>query len=83
MTATTVRMPPMGATEAEREHDRQKWVRLVGFVEGAPESTWKTRSVNVAALVAGQTTIEAERAKLAADAEEYHARWQALEASGL
>jgi hypothetical protein len=60
------------------EHDGQKWLRLRGRVEGSPESTWKTRTVNVAALVSGQTTVDAERAKLAADVEEYHARYLAL-----
>ena len=66
------RIPPVD------EHDGQKWLRLLGKVEGSPESTWKTRTVNVAALVSGKTTVEVERAKLAADVEEYYARWVAL-----
>lgn len=66
------RIPPVD------EHDGQKWLRLRGRVEGAPESTWKTRTVNVAAIVSGRTTVEAEKAKLTADVLEYHARWVAL-----
>jgi hypothetical protein len=66
------RIPPTDA------HDGQKWLRLRGRVEGSPEATWKTRTVNVAALVSGKTTVEAERAKLEADVAEYHARWVAL-----
>lgn len=66
------RIPPADA------HDGQKWLRLLGKVDGSPDVTWKTRTVNVAALVAGQTTVDAEKAKLAADVEEYYARWLAL-----
>lgn len=67
------RIPPID------EHDRQKWIRLLGKVEGAPESTWKARTVNVAAIVSGRTTVAAEKAKLEADVLEYHARWVALQ----
>ncbi len=66
------RIPPVD------DHDGQKWLRLRGYVTGAPESTWKTRTVNVAALVSGRTTVEAEKAKLSADVEEYYARYLAL-----
>lgn len=65
------------------EHDRQKWVRLVGYVEGAPECTWKTRTVNLAAIVAGTRTLAGEEAKLRADVEEYYGRWQVVQANGL
>lgn len=64
--------------EPTDEHDRQKWVRLIGFVEGSPESTWKTRTVNLAALVSGDRKIEDEAAALRADVEEYYNRWLAL-----
>lgn len=69
---TITRIPPVD------EHDGQKWIRLLGKVDGSPESTWKTRTVNVAALVSGKTTVDAEKAKLTADVEEYYARWVAL-----
>lgn len=72
MVVTITRIPPID------EHDRQKWVRLLGKVEGAPESTWKARTVNVAAIVSGRTTVDQEKARLTADVEEYYARWLAL-----
>ena len=66
------RLPPVD------EHDAQKWVRLLGYVDGSPECTWKTRTVNLAALVSGDRTIEGEAAKLRADVEDYYNRWLAL-----
>jgi hypothetical protein len=66
------RLPPTD------DHDAQKWVRLLGFVEGSPECTWKTRTVNLAAVVSGSRTLEAEAARLRADVEEYYNRWLAL-----
>lgn len=72
MNVTITRIAPVDA------HDGQKWLRLLGKVSGSPEVTWKTRTVNVAAIVAGQTTVEQEKAKLRADVEEYYNRWLAL-----
>lgn len=72
MNITIERLAPVDA------HDGQKWLRLRGKVEGSPEATWKTRTVNIAALVAGQTTVDAEKAKLSADVVEYYERWIAL-----
>jgi hypothetical protein len=60
------------------EHENQKWLVLVGEVEGCPQVT-KTRSINTAALASGATTLEAEKAALIADVEEYYERWTALQ----
>lgn len=61
-------------------HTDQKWVVLEGSVEGCPQVT-KRRTINSAALADGSLTIEDEIAKLTADVEEYHARWQAVQAA--
>lgn len=72
MAVTITRIPPADA------HDGQKWLRLLGKVDGSPEATWKTRTVNIAAIVSGRTTVDQEKARLTADVEEYYARWLAL-----
>jgi hypothetical protein len=59
-------------------HTDQKWLVLKGEVEGVPEVT-KVRSINVAALVSGDLTLEAEKAALVADVEEYLGRYNALQ----
>ena len=61
------------------EHTDQKWITLRGSVPGTP--VFKTRTVNTAARVSGVTTLEAEKARLVADVEEYHARWLAVQAA--
>jgi hypothetical protein len=61
------------------EHTDQKWLTLKGSVPGTPVA--KTRSINTAALVSGDLTLEGERAALVADVEEYHARWLAVQAA--
>lgn len=73
MTVKITRIPPTDA------HDAQKWLRLLGKIEGSPEVTWKTRTVNIAGLVSGRTTVDQEKAKLTADVDEYYARWLALQ----
>lgn len=60
------------------EHTDQKFVVLEGYVEGVPEVT-KRRSINTAALVSGDLTLAAEKARLIADVEEYHARYIAVQ----
>lgn len=59
-------------------HLDQKWLVLEGSVEGVPQVT-KRRTINTSALADGSLTLEAERAKLIADVEEYHARWLAVQ----
>lgn len=63
---------------AASAHEAQKWLVLECVPEGVPECA-KRRTVNVWALVQGRTTIEAERAKLEADVDEYYERWLALQ----
>jgi hypothetical protein len=58
-------------------HEDQKWLVLEGSVPGTP--VVKRRSINTAALVSGDLTLEGEKAKLIADVEEYHARWIAVQ----
>jgi hypothetical protein len=60
-------------------HDEQKWIKLRGRVEGAPESTWKTRAINVAALVDGSLSLASEKEQLRADVEEYYGRYEAVQ----
>ena len=60
------------------DHDDAKWLVLEGSVEGVPAVT-KRRTINTAALVSGATTLEAEKAALIADVEEYHARYQSVQ----
>lgn len=62
------------------EHENQKWLVLMGEIDGCPEVT-KTRSINTAALADGSLTLDAERAQLVADVEEYFVRWQAVQAA--
>lgn len=60
------------------EHDRQKWYRLVGKVEGSPESTWKTASIPMAQIAQkGKAVIDARKARLGKDVLEYWANYQA------
>jgi hypothetical protein len=62
------------------EHEDTKWLVLEGSMEGIPQIT-KRRTINTAALVSGATTLEAEKAALTADVEEYLARYQAIQAA--
>lgn len=59
-------------------HKDQKWLVLEGSVEGVPQVT-KRRSINTSALADGSLTLEAEKARLVADVEEYHARYLAVQ----
>lgn len=79
MDVKIIRMPPIGDTDSAKEHDRQKWYRLLGFVEGSPESTWKTVSVPVSAIVSGRKTREAVKEKLTKDVKEFYANWLEIE----
>lgn len=63
----------------DNAHDEQKWIKLRGRVEGAPESTWKTRTINVAALASDALTLADEKARLSADVEEYYQRYLAVQ----
>lgn len=60
------------------EHDNQKWLVLEGSIDGCPQVT-KRRTINTAALADGSLTLEAEKAQLIADVEEYYARWNAVQ----
>lgn len=60
------------------EHENQKYLVLKGEIAGCPEVT-KTRSINTAALASGALTLDAEKAQLVADVEEYHGRWIAVQ----
>ena len=59
------------------DHTDQKWLVLEGTHGDAPVS--KRRSINTAALVSGDLTLEGEVAALTADVEEYAARWVAVQ----
>jgi hypothetical protein len=59
-------------------HEDQKWLVLRGSIQGCPEVT-KTRAINTAALADGSLSLDAEKAKLVADVEEYYIRWQAVQ----
>jgi hypothetical protein len=63
--------------ESGDPHLDQKFLVLQGEIEGTP--VIKRRSINTAALVSGDLTLEGEKAKLIADVEEYHARWIAVQ----
>jgi hypothetical protein len=60
------------------EHDRQKFYRLRGYVEGSPPSTWKTTTVLMVAIAQkGQAVIDKAKAKLEKDVIEYAANVEA------
>ena len=61
------------------DHTDQKWIVLEASVAGTP--VVKRRSVNTAALVSGDTTLQAESDALRADVNEYAARWAAVTAA--
>jgi hypothetical protein len=63
--------------ESGDPHLDQKFLVLQGEIEGTP--VIKRRSINTAALVSGDLTLEGEKAKLIADVNEYHARWIAVQ----
>jgi hypothetical protein len=63
--------------ESGDPHLDQKFLVLQGEIEGTP--VVKRRSINTAALVSGDLTLEGEKAKLIADVNEYHARWIAVQ----
>lgn len=60
------------------DHDNQKWLVLKGEIAGCPAVT-KTRAINTSALADGSLTLEAEKAQLIADVEEYFERWKAVQ----
>lgn len=62
------------------DHDDAKWIVLEGSIDGCPQVT-KRRTINTAALVSGDLTLADEKAQLIADVEEYHARFQAVQAA--
>lgn len=69
--------------EPNDEHDRQKYVRLVGRVEGAPQETWKTATLPVSQLASKSNAdmvaaLTTQINKLEADVVEYHANYMAL-----
>jgi hypothetical protein len=68
-----VRRVPFG-----NDHDDAKWLVLEGCIEGCPQVT-KRRTINTAALADGSLSLEAEKARLIADVEEYYARWQTVQ----
>ena len=61
------------------DHDDAKWLVLYACAEGAPECCTVTRSINTAALVSGDESLEAHKASLTLVAEEYYARWIAVQ----
>lgn len=63
------------------DHDDAKWLVLSAKVEGAPDACEVRRSINTAALVSGDESLEAHKAALTLVAEEYYARWIAVQAS--
>lgn len=66
------------------EHDRQKFIRLRGYVPGSPEKSWLTATFDVAKYLddADGSRFKARVDKLRADVEEYYGRWLALENEG-
>jgi hypothetical protein len=62
---------------SDNVHLDQKWLVLEGTHDVAP--VVKRRSINTAALVSGDLSIESEIAALTADVEEYAARWEAVQ----
>jgi hypothetical protein len=62
------------------DHDDTKWIVIEGSIEGCLQVT-KRRTINTSALADGSLTLAAEKAKLIADVEEYHARWIAVQSA--
>jgi hypothetical protein len=60
------------------DHDDAKWLVLEGYVDGFPQVT-KRRTINTAALASGHCTLEAEKAQLLADVDEYYRRYMAVQ----
>lgn len=56
------------------------WLVLEGSMEGVPAVTLR-RTVALAAIVAGNTTVEAQKAALIADVEAAYARYLALQSA--
>ena len=69
--------PVIQVIKSGDEHQDQKWLTLEGSIPGTP--VVKRRSINTAALVSGDLTLEGEVAALTADVEEYAARWVAVQ----
>jgi hypothetical protein len=62
------------------DHDDSKWVVLSALADGAPACCEVRRSINTAALVDGTESLATHKAELEIVAEEYHARWLAIQA---
>lgn len=56
----------------------QTWLVLEGAMDGCPAVTQR-RSIALAAIVAGQTTVDAEKAALISDVEAAYGRYLALQ----
>lgn len=58
----------------------QTWLVLEGTFDGCPQVT-RRRTVALAAIVAGNTTLDAQKSALVADVEAAYARYQALQSA--
>ena len=56
-----------------------QWVVLEGYVDGCPQVTTR-RSINTAALVSGDLSLDTEKAKLMADVDDNYSRYLAVQA---
>ena len=61
-------------------HDDAKWVVLSALADGAPPECEVRRSINTAALVDGTESLATHKAELEIVADEYYARWLAVQA---
>lgn len=60
------------------EHMDQKFLVLEGSIDGKPQLT-KRVTINTSALADGTLSLNAIKAKLIADVEEYEQRWAAVQ----
>lgn len=60
------------------EHMDQKFLVLEGCIDGMPQLT-KRITINTSALADGTLALADVKAKLIADVEEYHTRWNAVQ----
>lgn len=60
------------------DHMDQKFLVLEGYIDGMPQLT-KRVAINTSALADGTLVLADVKAKLIADVEEYHARWNAVQ----
>lgn len=75
MTVIIERISPIGDSEEKRRHDREKWLRLRGRIEGSPwiglTATWNLEKFNGPD---GRKRLDEKLAKFKADVVEYHGR---------